>query len=149
MSFDLALSKGDLAIGADGDLRKVRNTEKVTQDILKVLHTPLGGNPYFPTIGNALTSNNIGDNLNDQFAQARVESSVSKAVQIVQDIQRDQEQRQVLTPAEKILQVESSATLDPQEPRQYNIDVLAITGATSISITTKLALTTIIGESAA
>ena len=148
MSFDLALSKGDLAIGADGDLRKVRGTEKVTQDVLKVLHTPLGSNPYFPRIGNSLTALNIGENLNDQFAQTRVETSVTQAIEIVQNVQRNQELRQILTPEEKIAQIaDISASIDPNEPRQYNISVIALTGAlSSVAITTKLSLATIIGE---
>lgn len=151
MSFDLALNKGDLDIGSDGDLRKVRNTEKVIQDVLKVLHTPLGSNPYFPRIGNSLTAANIGEGLNEQFAQTKVEASVNQAVQIVQNVQRNQELRQSLTPEEKITQIaEVSASLDMNEPRQYNISVIALTGALSsaVTITTKLTFGTVVGDEA-
>ena len=39
MSFDIKISQGDLAIGSDGDLARVEDTDKLVQDVLKILMT--------------------------------------------------------------------------------------------------------------
>ncbi len=148
MSFDLSLSKGDLTVAGDGDLNKVRNTPKVIQDVLKVLHTPVGSNPYFPRLGNFLTTLNIGENLNSQFVESRVESSVTQSIEILQSLQRQQELIQTVTAEEKIANLSRlEATRNDQDPRQYDIDIAVLTGAgTSIDIEPfQLSLSTTIG----
>ena len=131
MSFDLALNKGDIAIGSDGDLKKVRNSSKVVQDILKILHTPIGSNPFFPSIGNALTFSNIGQNINKQFAETKVASSVTQSIQLLQSMQKSQViSGQQVTPEETILGISQvTAEQDPLDPRQFNITVVVQTQA--------------------
>lgn len=150
MSFDLSLARGDLTVGGDGDLNKVRNSRKVVQDVLKVLHTPLGSNPFFPRLGNALTTLNIGENLNTQFMESRVETSVTQSIQILQSLQRQQELIQTVTAEERIANLSNlEATRDEQEPRQFNINIAVLTGAgTAVQIEPfQLSLsTTISGE---
>lgn len=131
MSFDLALNKGDLSVGSDGDLSKTRNTSKIVQDILKVLHTPVGSNPYFPSLGNTLTSANIGQNINKQFAETKVASVITQSIQTLQAMQRNQTASgQTVTPEETIVAIQQvTAEQDPTEPRQYNITVIVQTQA--------------------
>lgn len=131
MSFDLALNKGDLSVGSDGDLSKTRNTSKIVQDILKVLHTPVGSNPYFPSLGNTLTSTNIGQNINKQFAETKVASVITQSIQTLQAMQRNQTASgQTVTPEETIVAIQQvTAEQDPTEPRQYNITVIVQTQA--------------------
>jgi hypothetical protein len=128
MSFDLALSKGDLTVGSDGDLTKVRNTSKLVQDVLKVVHTPIGGNPFFPNLGTALTSENIGQNVSQNFAETKVAASVSQAIQLIQNIQRRQQLVQIVTPEEKVVKIANlEVGQNSQDPRQYDIKISVLT----------------------
>ena len=132
MSFDLALDKGDLVIGADGDVGKVRNTSKLSQDVLKVLHTPIGSNPYQPNSGSDITILNIGTNISQEFAETRVEASILATLTQLQAIQFKQKQVQVVTPEETIADLSSVvAERDPNDPRQFNIGISVLTEALS------------------
>lgn len=133
MSFDLALSKGDLAIGFDGDLKKVRDTTKAAQDILKILHTPLGSDPFFPNLGTTLTSANIGELISTEFAEQRAAASINQSIKILQALQRSQQLLQAITPGEKIIGIASlQVSRNQQEPRQYDIELSVITGSQTV-----------------
>lgn len=133
-------------VGADGDLAKVRNSSKAVQDILKVLHTPLGSNPLFPQIGSNITISNIGDNINQQFAETRVAASVTQSIQLLQSIQRNQELIQEVTPEEKIVDIaQVTATRDSQDPRQFDIKIVVVTEAQSTVELPSFSLSTTIG----
>lgn len=130
MSFDLELSKGDLKIGADKDLGKVRNGSKLGQDILKVLFTPLGSDPFFPTKGNLLTQDNVGEVVNKTFMETRAEANITATLQSIQALQANQAKIQEVTLEETLSRIEQvSVERDPIEPRQYNISLTVITGA--------------------
>lgn len=147
MSFDLALSKGDLSIGPDGDLRQFRNSSKLVQDVLKILHTPLGSNPFFPQIGNAITTQNTGEVVNRQFMETRATAAVVQALQMLQAMQKRQELTQIVTPEEKVVGIaEVKVEQDPTDPRQYNIKISVITGAQSVVELPSFSLSTIAGH---
>lgn len=125
MSIDLGLNKGDIFIGSDGDLAKVRNTTKLVQDALKVIHTPIGSNPFFPTLGTNVTIANIGENISQDFAETKVRAGITKAIDLIQLIQRKQEVVQVVTPEEKIAGIlDLQVGVNSQEPRQYDIKLV-------------------------
>lgn len=129
MSFDLALTRGDLSVGETGELRTVSGTNKAVQDVLKVLHEPVGSNPLIPTLGSNLTSLNIGINMDPTFTESRVETSVKNTIQQLQQIQASQAQSQIVTPAERIVQINSIiAQVNEQDPRQFDIQLSITTG---------------------
>lgn len=148
MSFDLSLDRGDLRINANGDLAIVENTSKLVQDSLKILHTPIGSNPFFPSLGSPITTLNVGQNLNQQFAESRIEASITKTLETLQSIQRRQELIQTITPEERIISIaEVSAERDSQDPRQFNISVTVLSGATDTVLLPSFSLsTTITGD---
>ena len=133
MSFDLALSKGDLAVGSDGDLKQVRDTTKAAQDVLKILHTPVGSDPFFTNLGTTLTSANIGELINVEFAQQRAAASINQSIQILQALQRSQKLIQTITAGEQVVGIASlNVTRNSQDPRQYDIELSVITGAQTV-----------------
>ena len=133
MSFDLSLAKGDLVLGADNDLAKVREGSKLVQDILKLLFTPLGSDPYFLTKGSTLTTDNIGETVNDQFMLDRARASILNTLKQLQTIQQVQALTQTVTPEETLKEInEVSVARDEQELRQYNIRIVITTGAYSV-----------------
>jgi superfamily II helicase len=130
MSFDLELAKGDLKIGADKDLSKVRNGSKLGQDVLKILFTPLGSDPFFTIKGNALTQQNIGEVVNKQFLEARAAASIKETLLSLQTIQSNQAKLQEVTLEETLKSIEEvSVEQDPLDARQYNISLTILTGA--------------------
>lgn len=149
MSFDLSLNKGDLRVGSTGDLATIQDTDKLIQDVLKIVHTPVGSNPFYPSLGSNITSFNIGMNLNSDFLESRVEASLLATIQTIQSIQRRQEAVQIVTAAEKILRINSvSAKIDSKEPRQFNISISVASGeVTNLTLPAFSISNNILGES--
>lgn len=90
MSFDLRINEGDIAIGQDGDLNKIEDTEKLIQDILKMLMTPLGSNVFFPWYGSPLTDVTVGQVLDRKFVVSVVESIIRGNLETLQKLQKQQ-----------------------------------------------------------
>lgn len=127
MSFDLALSKGDLTLGNDGDLRKIRNNSKIIQDVLKELHIYRGSDPFNPQRGVELTADKIGENLNRQFIESKMTADVLDVLNTLVSTQEKQARYQRLTEAEQIKEIgEVSVEQDKNEPRQYNVRITVI-----------------------
>lgn len=136
MSFDLAMQNGDLVMGTT-DLKQVRSNTKLAQTILKIVHTPIGSNPYFLNIGSLITENNIGDLLDAGFIEARAEAGLIETLQLVRVEQNKQQARgQTLTAGEILVDLEDvEVQVNPNDPRQYNIKIVAITGELDSKIT--------------
>jgi phage baseplate assembly protein W len=130
VSFDLAIQNGDLSLGSN-DLRQVRNNTKLAQDVLKVLHTPVGSNPYFPEIGSYITYSNVGELLSTEFLEQKIEAQIIESLKQIQKEQAKQIARgQQVVPEEKLVNIKSlTATRDTTDPRQFNIDLSIQTGA--------------------
>ena len=90
MSFDLKVQNGDLVIGTSGDLQKVIDTEKLIQDILKILSTPTGANLFWPWYGSLLTSSAVGSAMDHQFISTVVEQQIRTSLENLQSGQREQ-----------------------------------------------------------
>jgi len=131
MSFDLALNQGDLQVGSDGEISQIRNTSKVVQDVLKVIHMPVGSNPLFPRLGSTITTDNIGQISNQQFMETRAAASLTQSIQTIQTIQRNQALTQSLTPEEIITDILQLDVQLDQDPRQVNISIVIQTEAMS------------------
>jgi len=135
MSFDLALNKGDLQVGPDGEMSQIRNTSKVVQDVLKVIHMPVGSNPFFPRLGSTITTDNIGQISNQQFMQTRAAASLTQSIQTIQTIQRNQALTQSLTPEEIITNILQLDVQLDKDPRQIDISIIIQTEAlTTVTI---------------
>jgi phage baseplate assembly protein W len=90
MSFDLRINQGDIALGQDGDFDTVRDLEKLIQDILKILMTPLGSNRFFPWYGSPLTEASVGQVLDRRFVNTIVENIIRSNLETLQKLQKQQ-----------------------------------------------------------
>jgi len=90
MSFDLRINNGDLVIGQDGDLDQINDLEKLIQDILKILMTPLGSNVSFPWYGSPLTDASIGQVLDKKFIDTMIKQIISSNLETLQKLQKQQ-----------------------------------------------------------
>jgi hypothetical protein len=128
MSFDLALTRGDIKIAADGTVNAVAGNAKLRQDIIKILLTELGDNKFHPRYGSHIGSLQIGHHADAKLVSLDLESSARNAIRILMSLQRSQSKRQALTPGERIIDVlDVSVARDDIDPRLYNIFVSVLT----------------------
>jgi hypothetical protein len=105
MSFDLKLLSGDLVI-KNGDLDKVENSDKLVQDVLKLVSTQLGTNPFFPGYGSAISQALIGTYYDGVFSDTIATQQLKSSIERLQQLQNEQiKANQVVTPDEQIAAV--------------------------------------------
>lgn len=128
MSFDLKLVNGDLSIRS-GQLETVENTDKLIQDILKMLLTPVGTNIFFPWYGSLLSSAVIGSPMEDEFIETAATLQITNALQTLQALQRDQMASfQKVTPSELLAAIKQVSVERSQiDPTYYSISVRVLT----------------------
>lgn len=138
MSFDLKIKNGDLQIASNGDLQKVENTEKLIQDILKIVSIPLGGNPFFPWYGSSVSTSIIGNPFSFQFVGSLASSQIKNSLETLQKLQNIQSSSgQTLTPAELLAAIqEVKVERNQVDPRYFRIVIKALTKALTTATTT-------------
>ena len=131
MSFDLKISRGDIAIGSDGDFDTVQDHEKLIQDILKMLQTPLGKNVFFPWYGSLLTDVMIGQVLDHTMTTTIIQQQIRSNLETLQRMQRDQLSKgQQMTPGELLAAIQRvSVHRNTTDPTNYQIVVRVISKA--------------------
>ncbi len=128
MSFDLRILNGDLVIGTNGDLDIVQDTDKLIQDILKMLLTPLGTNLFFPWYGSLLSASVIGSPMDQEFIFNTAKSQIDDSLKIIMNLQKQQGSYQKVTASEllaavKDIYVERNAV----DPTYYLVTVSVLT----------------------
>ena len=107
MSFDLKILNGDLVIGTNGDFGTVENTEKLIQDILKMLMTEIGSNQNFPWYGSSITSSMLGSPYDIEFIATIAENQIRSSLETLQNLQREQSLKQIVTPSELLAAIKN------------------------------------------
>ena len=130
MSFDLKLFGGDLVI-KNGDFETVEDSDKLVQDILKLVSTQLGSNPFFPAYGSPISQAMIGSVFEREFAEDIATQQLRASLERLQDLQRDQiRQNQIVTPSEQIAAIENVRVSQAQnDPRYYIVNLTVISKA--------------------
>lgn len=128
MSFDIRVIEGDISLGAGGDVDRVMNSDKLAQDVIKVLNTPIGSSPLNLNYGSTLTIEQVGEPIiNPGAVVARTTAAIQQALEQLIAMQDQQRSFQRITDAETIVDFESPLVeQDSVEPRQFNIVVNAI-----------------------
>lgn len=89
MSFDLKVKNGDLVIEG-GDFKKIVDSEKLTQDILKIALSPVGSNPSHPWYGSYLSKSLIGSGLSTDIIFQFGQSQLQNALENLKSLQESQ-----------------------------------------------------------
>jgi phage baseplate assembly protein W len=129
MSFDLKLFGGDLVLN-NGDLAIVEDADKLVQDILKLVSTQLGSNPFFPGYGSPITQILIGTSdisLSEEMATHQLKASIER----LKDLQQDQiKHNQIVTPQEQIAVIRDVSIKHARDdPRYYYVNMTVINKA--------------------
>ncbi len=128
MSFDLKLYNGKLSL-KDGKLETVSDSDKLLQDILKMLFTKVGANPLSAWYGSYLTQSVIGQaNIDPQLTQAVAQTQISQSLSMLKKLQDQQFNTfQNVVPAEQIAGIQNvSVALDANDPRRYIVSIVVI-----------------------
>ncbi len=142
MSFDLKIQDGDLVIASNGDLATVENTDKLVQDVLKIISTQIGSNPFFPWYGSPITKSLVGRAYDTNFISSIASQQLRASLERLQAMQREQlRTSQVVTPREQIaaisrVQVDRNIT----DPRFFKI-VLTVLSKAFLQVPIELDLT--------
>lgn len=131
MSYDLKLIQGDLQI-ASGDLAIVEKSDKLVQDILKILSTQLGANPFFPWYGSPISRSLIGTALDYKFVSQIASSQLQSSLETLQGLQKEQLRitPQLITPEEQIAAIQDVSVLRSNvDPRFYQVRVTVLNKA--------------------
>ncbi len=124
MSFDFELNRGDLVLGPSGDFSTVVDTNLLAQLVLKILNTPVGDDPFNPTLGSFLTASQIGTIPDQDIIAGHAESAIEQSLLAIQSAQAAQQAEQRVTDAEKIVDFRDVIVQqDVTDPRQFNIFV--------------------------
>lgn len=125
MSFDLKLENGDIQIASDGSLRTVYNEDKLRQDVIKMLLTPIGSHKLFPWYGSPLTDRTLGKVLPANILDTEITNAISYSLNNLMSLQEEQERGgQYVSPAEAIAVISDVASeVSYYDPRQYNLRV--------------------------
>ena len=137
MSFDFRIRDGDLSIGQDGDLMKVENTEKLIQDILKIVITPMGSNQFYPWYGSRVSKSLIGHVFDFEFLSTVATSQLQNALENLQRLQQEQARQQRVTPFEQLAALRDVRIERNQvDPRFFLVVINAVTRALTEANTT-------------
>lgn len=130
MSFDLKIINGDLSIQS-GDLAKVQDTEKLSQDILKILVTSLGANPFFPWYGSLIGSDLIGGVVDFNFVQSIAEQQIESSLNTLKQLQNAQQNSYQNLSASELLAATRSVSIerDTVDPTIFTVAVSVVSRA--------------------
>lgn len=142
MSFDFKLTNGDVVLESTGAPALVRNEEKLRQDLLKIILTPLGSSRRYPWYGSSINGSLIGRLLDEKLFNSEANTIIKFAINNLIRLQKDQERSgQFLTPTEALAQiVEISVERSRFDGRQYNIFVVVASRRSNV-ITESFTLT--------
>jgi hypothetical protein len=131
MSFDLKIVKGDLALSSTGDLATVENTTKLVQDILKILTTQIGSNPFFPWYGSPISKSLVGKAYEKRFISAIATTQLRSTLGTLQQLQQIQLRTdQMVTPQEQIAAIQNvSVQRDTIDPRNFLLTLTVLNKA--------------------
>lgn len=128
MSFDLCIRDGDLVLEG-GDLKQVYNTDKLIQDILKIVLTPVGGNPLFPFYGSFISKTLVGSSLPNNITIQVTQSQLQNAIEILMLLQKAQiKSFQSVSPDELINSIlDISINRNQFDPTVFNVSIKVLT----------------------
>jgi phage baseplate assembly protein W len=138
MSFDLKLQNGDLSLSNKNDLAIVEENDKLMQDIMKIISTPLGANGLYPWYGSPITQSLIGTAFESNFISNIATVQLRSSLETLQNLQIAQAKtNQIVTPQEQIAAVQNvNVDRNLEDPRFFEIVLTVLSKAFRQTTTT-------------
>lgn len=128
MSFDLKIVNNDLSLNSDGTLQTVYDNEKLTQDVIKGVLTPIGSNPFHKWYGSTINERTIGQALDPSHTEIETTRAVQDLLTNLIALQNQQAKEQYVSPGEQIAAIlEVSVLRDQNDPRQWQVGIKVLT----------------------
>jgi phage baseplate assembly protein W len=128
MSIDLKIVNGDLVIN-QGALQTVQDSEKLIQDILKILLTDVGADPLQPAYGSYLSRSIIGNPMQNSAITQIAKSQINTCMVNLQQLQMLQVKSfQKVSADEQLAAITGISVIRSAfDPRLFNIKVSGLT----------------------
>lgn len=121
MSYDFKIVNGDWSI-SNGQLEKVEDTDKLIQDLLKMIHYPLGKNRLYPWYGCPIADSMVGTVMDTEFVSTMASTQLASSIEMLQKLQKEQAKIQSVSPFELIAALkEVSVQRSSVDYRYYSI----------------------------
>jgi phage baseplate assembly protein W len=134
MSFDLRIQDGDLKIASDGGFEKVEGTDKLIQEILKIVHTPLGSNVFYPWYGSPISKSLVGQAMDMEFVSTVASNQLQTSLENLQRLQQLQMREQHVTPYEQLAGVKRiTISRNQVDPRHFLVTIDVVSRALSVT----------------
>ena len=143
MSFDLKIVNGDLVVN-QGNLQQVVDSEKLIQDILKILLTDVGGNPLHPSYGSYLSRSVVGNPMKTQAVVQIAKTQINNCLVNLQYLQQLQVKSfQKVSADEQLAAITGiSVVRSAFDPRLFTVKVAGLTKGFQ-PVTTAFSISTI------
>lgn len=143
MSFDLKIENGNLKIN-NGSIKKVLDSEKLIQDVLKICLTDAGTNVLHPWYGSFVSRNIVGSSQDLDLLITIGRNQLVSALENLKTLQQLQTKTvQNITADEQISSVLNVSILkNSYDPRQIDVEITIITKGLK-PITTAFQISTI------
>lgn len=127
MSYDIKISGGDIAI-QNGDLKKVFDSEKLIQDILKICLTTAGTNKFNPWYGSFLSKTIIGNPMDMPMIVQISKSQLNSSLENLKTLQEEQIKTfQYVSQDEQIAGIVNISIVRNQiDPRLFDISIQVV-----------------------
>lgn len=128
MSYDLKVINGDLVIN-QAALQQVQDSEKLIQDILKILLTDVGSNPLHPSYGSFLSRSVVGNPMQTNVIVQVAQSQINTCLTNLQQLQQLQlKSFQKVSADEQLAAITGISVIRSTfDPRLFNIKVSGLT----------------------
>jgi hypothetical protein len=131
MSYDFKIVNRDWVIEG-GEIQKTENSDKLVQDMLKLLFFPIGKNVFFPWYGSPVSASLIGTSLDTEFVSTVASNQIMSSLEVLQKLQQEQGKEQRVTPFEHLAAVRGVTVRRNQvDPRFFSVVVNAVSKALS------------------
>ena len=138
MSFDLAIKNGDLFLGQDSDVSIVVNSNKLIQDILKGISTPIGSNQFFQNYGTVLGDLSISGISDQTFIETSISMQIENLIDLIKTLQNQQiTNGQKVSPTELVDSIQNlKVNRNTVDPTYLSVILVVLTKAFKDAIVT-------------
>ena len=121
MTFDFRIMNRNLSI-KNGDIEKVEDTDKLVQDVLKILITPKGVNKMHPWYG-TFTEQLIGSGLDEGVTLDLMRTQIANSLESLKNLQNAMLKSNLTVTADELIHAITGISVFPDPTSQFSVNV--------------------------